>query len=1420
MAISVIPVSSDSLEESVGIAVRRVILFDTIPTTVPETTPTVTPPTTHVDTTLTPTEIPTVLPILSPSPDYTPASPDYSAASDMESDPYKDSLPARIPPLPATSPFLSSTDDSSDSDTPYIPPSPTHGTPFTKITPSTQNDLSDSSSGHSSLDHPSPALPSGMRSSHQLCSSLSSIPHSSTAITERPSHSSSTGPSRERSRSPTTSVPISSPIPGALSPECADLLPPPNRIRSSDSVMDLKVSLNESFKSSVPRETSLRVDIDVEGSGKRHSEHDIDLEEVKTSVRGTVEVKVDRVTHPVVSDDIPEPTQEGAVEGSGAHDCSEGQQSTVMLERISKLERDNTRLRGTLDVASQRVTLLQRRELRVHREMRQIRQALEARDAARNLEPLVEGGGEQEDKNGDDYEGGNGNGGVNGNGNGGGNGNGNDNRNGNANGGGNGYNFGGFMPVAQECTYQDFLKCQPLNFNRTEGVVGLTCWFKKMETGNVIAAEPTRLQDAILIANNLMDQKLKGYAKSAENKRRFDNNPRDNHGQQPAFKRQNVRGQNVARAYMVGNNERKGKDCPKLRNQNSSNKTRNKTGNKTGNNEATIKAYDIGGGGANHDSNFVTGTFLLNNCYDSMLFDSVADRSFVSSTFSALLDVVPSTLDTSYAVELANGRILETNVILRGCTLGLLGHLFDIDLIPVELGSFDVIIGMDCVTQVTSNKTEDKSEEKRLEDVPIVREFLKVFLEDLPGLPPAQKVEFQIDLVPGAAPVARAPCRLAPTKMQELSTQLQELSDKGFLRPSSSLIVQIWARSGFDEIEGFFGPPAKGVGLRLTDSHTGNHPKDDFMPLETIRRSYSVIKEKILFELEGETFEPERGFNDFLSLYPIPSEYHVILPKSNQTIFKAPPGFIYQDSILLAVPSLLLLLSCVNLMVVIPLSTSSEDSIIPTKYPQLLSEQNKLDLKSFKDKLPHNIEENPMFQRLSRYPTSVRVFPDPIIFLAGLKPSWEHGQQQPVIMADGKGIYLSCFFLHFPFSLIYDLLSLSVEMAFRNFIYTEYDDDLAFLPKEPSPGFGISSLSALVNTKPPKVVEEPKVQPAEVIADLGESLKAGVFVVHPRSVDACIKERKCKTRGGSSRPLVKRKLASRSSSSHAMCAKTYASKDDAPFLYISDDEGLPDCFELKDANACHLKIFAITPPAWKGHLDNQIDLELLDLHDRCYARSLEEECEGLRVKCEAAMTEFDQNPIVLALREKISSLTADVKEHKGNLDRMMLESQKWAGYQVNLSTLESKVNSLEADKARLEAVEASLHREVEELKQDRRDVVSKVVPYAAMELVHSDELGRIVGKLVSSAITYGRCRAYEQVASMKEPFDLSKDKGYRSSYQKDHTQASNDFAIATFPWLDEFVADATTLIETLLSKKPPMLQKPALLRTQMPVPSS
>nr|GFC50043.1 putative reverse transcriptase domain-containing protein [Tanacetum cinerariifolium] len=90
------------------------------------------------------------------------------------------------------------------------------------------------------------------------------------------------------------------------------------------------------------------------------------------------------------------------------------------------------------------------------------------------------------------------------------------------------------------------------------------------------------------------------------------------------------------------------------------------------------------------------------------------------------------------------------------------------------------------LAHITTKEVEDKLEKKRLEDVPIVRDFPKVFPKDLSGLPPIRPVEFQIDLIPGAAPVARAPYRLAPSEMKELAEQLKELSNKGFIRPSSS----------------------------------------------------------------------------------------------------------------------------------------------------------------------------------------------------------------------------------------------------------------------------------------------------------------------------------------------------------------------------------------------------------------------------------------------------------------------------------------------------------------------------------------------------------------------------------------------------------------------------------------------------------
>ncbi|GJX31632.1 putative reverse transcriptase domain-containing protein [Tanacetum coccineum] len=137
----------------------------------------------------------------------------------------------------------------------------------------------------------------------------------------------------------------------------------------------------------------------------------------------------------------------------------------------------------------------------------------------------------------------------------------------------------------------------------------------------------------------------------------------------------------------------------------------------------------------------------------------------------------------------ADGKLVKIDTIIRGCTLKFLDHPFNIDLMPVELGSFDVIIGMDWLRRYHAvivlfstdiakerggqvGKEKDRGSTNR-------RDFPASISEDLPtGLPPARPVEFQIDLVPGAAPVARAPYRLAPSEMKELSEQLQELSDK------------------------------------------------------------------------------------------------------------------------------------------------------------------------------------------------------------------------------------------------------------------------------------------------------------------------------------------------------------------------------------------------------------------------------------------------------------------------------------------------------------------------------------------------------------------------------------------------------------------------------------------------------------------
>ncbi|GJY69352.1 putative reverse transcriptase domain-containing protein [Tanacetum coccineum] len=254
------------------------------------------------------------------------------------------------------------------------------------------------------------------------------------------------------------------------------------------------------------------------------------------------------------------------------------------------------------------------------------------------------------------------------------------------------------------------------------------------------------------------------------------------------------------------------------------------------NNNAHGRTYLLREKNAHQDPNVVMGTFFLNQHLARVLFDSGDDKSFVSISLASMLNIPPITLDTTYDIEMADGNLVGTNTVIQGCTLILLNQPFEIDLMPIKLGSFDVVIGMDwlskyhariicnakvvhipiegetLIIQGDRSKTrlsliscirteryisrgyqdfiaqvmDKKSDEKRLEDIPVAREFLDVFPEDLPGLPLFRQVEFKIDLMPGAAPVARAPYRLAPSEMQELSDQLQELADRGFIRPSTS----------------------------------------------------------------------------------------------------------------------------------------------------------------------------------------------------------------------------------------------------------------------------------------------------------------------------------------------------------------------------------------------------------------------------------------------------------------------------------------------------------------------------------------------------------------------------------------------------------------------------------------------------------
>nr|GFA80318.1 hypothetical protein [Tanacetum cinerariifolium] len=332
-----------------GAPAGRVILFGTILATIPDTTPLIAPPTTNA-------------PTIPPSPDYTPASPDYSPASEAESDSSEDPTSGHIPPLPATSPFLSSDDDTTDSDTPDTPPSPTHDTPFTEITASTQRSPVIPRRRVMILSRGQP-IPHGRPYRYHLngpvhmmtarkrvrslpvqqlsvrhpvdhSSSDSSSRHSSSDHSSLDLPSTSAGSSRKRGRSPMTYVPVLPLVYEALSSVHADLIPSPKRVRDIEDIPE-------------PAQ---------EGAAEGTYETLGDL--VQRFHDHTQAIPVHRIQ-----------TTEGIQREQGRRIVGVESVVIALTERVAELERDNQRLRGTASVESQRVDRLQRGMSRMQREM-------------------------------------------------------------------------------------------------------------------------------------------------------------------------------------------------------------------------------------------------------------------------------------------------------------------------------------------------------------------------------------------------------------------------------------------------------------------------------------------------------------------------------------------------------------------------------------------------------------------------------------------------------------------------------------------------------------------------------------------------------------------------------------------------------------------------------------------------------------------------------------------------------------------------------------------------------------------------------------------------------------------------------------------------------------------------------------------
>nr|GFB76522.1 hypothetical protein [Tanacetum cinerariifolium] len=323
--------------------------------------------------------------------------------------------------------------------------------------------------------------------------------------------------------------------------------------------------------------------------------------------------------------------------------------------------------------------------------------------------------------------------------------------------------------------------------------------FPKRIKGNITSPKPATLHDAINMACELVEQAVQSRATriGESNKRKWEdhqrntnnnnpNNNNNNRNRKNSYNQQQNKRQETARAYAAAPAEGRGyvrnlpkcnrcnfhhngqcpPKCPKCQRTGHREKDyRFRVPGRNQQNEgARTRAYVVVEN-PQHNPNVVAGIFLLNDHCACILFDSGAEKSFVSSAFTPFIDVAPTSLNTSCKVDLADGNVIVRIPLPNGEILEVQGERPEKD--PGSLA---------CI----------KADEKKLDDIRVVRDFPKVFPDDLLSLPHMQQIEFRINLIPGALLVVKSPYQLAPSKMLELSNQLKELQEKGFIRPSHS----------------------------------------------------------------------------------------------------------------------------------------------------------------------------------------------------------------------------------------------------------------------------------------------------------------------------------------------------------------------------------------------------------------------------------------------------------------------------------------------------------------------------------------------------------------------------------------------------------------------------------------------------------